>query len=310
MASQTSSGQASMSPQDLYMRRLSALFADYDKAGTESQRKQVMDEGIKVLRSMGINDAITDSLEQIAKMGPETIKSAMQLINTTTQSQIQKKQELEAKKEQILFELTSKPAQTRAGMASLFVAIAVIARAFGADEFADEMEQKAKAEMDKIPSSVKVGTNITNGSDDVAQTLATQLGMLRTSGGAATAAGADAARVGYKTATGPDLTGGGQSRVVAQDVPAQSSGRTKMTWSQFREDALRVGVKEDTLKQVLSLFDKSAEADKRGDSKVLDTSMELGKLKKSVDNSGLKRADPAFGRFMDSLKLDPSYTPS
>lgn len=221
----------------------------YAAAQNDAERHLAFRNGVRALRAIDVNSGIADAFETLAKSGPKALDEWMKVLSTSTASKITKQQELEQEREKLLLQLASKPGQSRASMASLFVTIAVIARAFGFEEFADDLEKKAQVEMDKIPGTITVGTNIRNGAAEATSGMADATTMLSGSAlvtAAANKAMAEQGRTGQADVI-PALNQGSQD-------PARRTAARQATWESFYQNMKDAGVRESTLKQVQSLF--------------------------------------------------------
>lgn len=245
-------------------------------AKNPKERDAVYKNLVNALRAVNVNSAVAKAFEDMAALGPDALKTGMNAVMTLAQQKASKSQDLEKERELLLMQLNSAPAQSRSKVASLFVTIAVFARAMGFGEFADSLEKSAAEEMAKIPHEVKVGTNIANGSTEMTTALAGVTAMLANNG--VVTAGAVAAVKGQKEVGQADVF-----PALNQGSADPRAAKQKITWDTFHDNMKSAGVDEKTLKQMQKIFTKTtAEA---GDSNAMDDPLEVETFLRKIKNA-------------------------
>lgn len=248
--------------------------ADMSVARTEKERAAAADKFYKALRSSGVNRKTIEATENfLAAIPGKEVEGAGLLLQAISQ-RVSTVQGLQKDQAAMLMQMLSQPEQAKMGIVSMATSLATICRFFGADSFADSIEQKAK----EIASTVRVPLDtrgITTGSDDihgamrdVRQTLASSTALETLSRKAE--AGKD---VPLQNPNDPFIPG---------KAPAAAD---RTTWTAYKQAMLDAGLTESDVKKVMPTW--MATAGEAGDKTRLDTQAETKKFLDALKKNGV-----------------------
>lgn len=270
--------------------------ADMSRARTEAERAAAADKLFKSLRAAKVNDKlISSTADFLGAIAGKEVEGTGLLLQATSQ-RVATVQGLQKDQAAMLMQMLSQPEQAKMGIVSMATSLATICRFFGADSFADSIEQKAK----EIASTVSIPldtSKITTGSKDihaamrdVEQTLGNS-SALRTAGRKA------------EKENGIDL-----QNPTAPFIPGKApAAAERTTWKAYRQAMLDAGLNPEDIKAVMPTW--MATAGETGDKTRLDTRAEVQKFlnalrKNSIDLTAEKKGTAE--KVLLGLTVDPN----
>ncbi len=248
--------------------------ADMSVAPNEKARAAATDRFYKALRASKVNEKlISSTADFFGAIAGKEVEGAGMLLQATSQ-RVSTVQGLQKDQAAMLMQMLSQPEQAKMGIVSMATSLATICRFFGADSFADSIEQKAK----EIASTVRVQldtSKITTGSGDihaamkdVEQTLGNS-SSLRTAGRKA------------EKENGIDL-----QNPTAPFIPGKTpAAADRTTWTAYKQAMLEAGLTESDVKKVMPTW--MATAGEAGDKTRLDTQAETKKFLDALKKNGV-----------------------
>lgn len=189
-------------------------------------------------------DTILEFLSQIPGQEIEGMKKVLELKNR----QIEKKQDLQGKKSDIEMELSATPERAKAGIYSLAVSVATIARLFGANDFAQMIEDKVAEWKPKVKlntDGITDGRELKGSLDKIVQDLKES----KTSSDVSKKMTRD---VESAPAARPTVVGGVAGGSVASSTQGLSG------WESFRAELLNTGLTAEDADKVMPPWKKTA----------------------------------------------------
>jgi hypothetical protein len=248
--------------------------ADMSVALDEKARAAAADRFYKALRAAKVNEKlISSSADFFAAMVGKEVEGASMLLQATSQK-VSTVQGLQKDQAAMLMQMLSQPEQAKMGIVSMATSLATICRFFGADSFADSIEQKAK----EISATVHIPLNtqgITTGSTDIHAAMAD---VQRTLGGSA--ALKNAGKKAEKE-SGDDL-----QNPTAPFIPGKApAAADRTTWTAYKQAMLDAGLTDNDVKKVMPTW--MATAGEKGNKTRLDTPEEAKKFLDALKKNGI-----------------------
>lgn len=256
-----------------FVHALNLYKADMSVAPNEKARAAAADRFYKALRAAKVNEkTIEATMNFLAAIPGKEVEGAGMLLQATSQ-RVSTVQGLQKDQAAMLMQMLSQPEQAKMGIVSMATSLATICRFFGADSFADSIEQKAK----EIASTVRVPLDtrgITTGSDDihgamrdVRQTLASSTALETLS---------------RKAEAGKDVP---LQNPNDPFIPGKAPAADRTTWTAYKQAMLDAGLTESDVKKVMPTW--MATAGEAGDKTRLDTQAETKKFLDALKKNGV-----------------------
>jgi hypothetical protein len=246
--------------------------ADVSVARTEKERAAAADRFYKALRAAKVNEkTIEATMNFLAAIPGKEVEGAGMLLQATSQ-RVSTVQGLQKDQAAMLMQMLSQPEQSKMGIVSIATSLATICRFFGADSFADSIEQKAK----EIASTVRVPldtSKITTGSDDIHRAMRDVQQTLSSSTALET--------LSRKAEAGKDVP---LQNPNDPFIPAKTAA-DHTTWTAYKQAMLDAGLTESDVKKVMPTW--MATAGEAGDKTRLDTQAETKKFLDALKKNGV-----------------------
>ncbi len=247
--------------------------ADVSVARTEKERAAAADRFYKALRAAKVNEkTIEATMNFLAAIPGKEVEGAGMLLQATSQ-RVSTVQGLQKDQAAMLMQMLSQPEQSKMGIVSIATSLATICRFFGADSFADSIEQKAK----EIASTVRVPldtSKITTGSDDIHRAMRDVQQTLSSSTALET--------LSRKAEAGKDVP---LQNPNDPFIPGKPAAADHTTWTAYKQAMLDAGLTENDVKKVMPTW--MATAGESGDKTRLDTQAETKKFLDALKKNGV-----------------------
>lgn len=234
-----------------YLDTLRLYAADLSQAKDESARQKAADKFYKSLRAQKVNEKlISSSAEFFGAIVGKELEGA-NMLYAATSKQVDHVQNLQKDQASTLMGMLAQTQQGRVGVIGFVKALSTICRMFGADSFAESLDQKARDEESRISIPLNTG-GITDGSAPIHRKMAEVQETLMLSG-AVGAAGRKADKD-----EGASLRNPVDPFMSPAAAPSGAKAASSTTWTAYKQAMKEAGLSDDDVAKVMPSWMQSS----------------------------------------------------